>query len=159
MSNDSRNDRQREHQANERTFLAWLRTSISLIAFGFAIARFGLFLRQLHLALTHQDTAVQSFTNSESLGVSLVIFGVVIITVSGLNYNQAFLQIERGDYRPKRFLVWVMVGAVIAFALACIPLILGNHTLPLTHPNCNQPSPSWAARAVPNKYPVSNRRV
>jgi hypothetical protein len=40
-------DRQREHQANERTFLAWLRTSIALIGFGFAIARFGLFLRQL----------------------------------------------------------------------------------------------------------------
>jgi uncharacterized membrane protein YidH (DUF202 family) len=33
-------DRQREHQANERTFLAWLRTSIALIGFGFAIARF-----------------------------------------------------------------------------------------------------------------------
>ncbi|HEY9750992.1 MAG TPA: DUF202 domain-containing protein, partial [Allocoleopsis sp.] len=32
-------DRQREHQANERTFLAWLRTSIALIGFGFAIAR------------------------------------------------------------------------------------------------------------------------
>ncbi len=40
-------DRQREHQANERTFLAWLRTSIALIGFGFAIARFGLFLREL----------------------------------------------------------------------------------------------------------------
>lgn len=35
-------DRQREHQANERTFLAWLRTSIALIGFGFAIAHFGL---------------------------------------------------------------------------------------------------------------------
>ncbi|MFS8836898.1 DUF202 domain-containing protein, partial [Synechococcus sp. WC101] len=30
-------DRQREHQANERTFLAWLRTSVALIAFGFAL--------------------------------------------------------------------------------------------------------------------------
>lgn len=36
-------DRQREHQANERTFLAWLRTALSLIGFGFAIARFNLF--------------------------------------------------------------------------------------------------------------------
>ena len=47
-------DRQREHQANERTFLAWLRTSIALIGFGIAIARFGLFLRQLQVAVTHQ---------------------------------------------------------------------------------------------------------
>jgi putative membrane protein len=35
-------DRQREHQANERTFLAWLRTSVALIGFGFAIARFSI---------------------------------------------------------------------------------------------------------------------
>ncbi len=32
-------DRQREHQANERTFLAWLRTSIALVGFGFALAK------------------------------------------------------------------------------------------------------------------------
>jgi putative membrane protein len=38
-------ERLREHQANERTFLAWLRTSITLIGFGLAINRFGLFLR------------------------------------------------------------------------------------------------------------------
>jgi putative membrane protein len=70
------NDRQREHQANERTFLAWLRTSIALIGFGFAIARFGLFLRQLELALTHQETPPNPIINSENLGVSLVIFGI-----------------------------------------------------------------------------------
>jgi putative membrane protein len=135
MSDDPKIDRQREHQANERTFLAWLRTSISLIAFGFAIARFGLFLRQLHLALTHQDTAVHTFTTSEGIGVSLVIFGIIVIAVSGLIYNQTFLQIERGNYRPKRFLVWMMVGAVIALGLFCIPLILENHTLPVTRPS------------------------
>jgi putative membrane protein len=45
-------DRQREHQANERTFLAWLRTSIALIGFGFAIARFGLFLQELQITIS-----------------------------------------------------------------------------------------------------------
>ena len=47
MNRNSRLGRQREHQANERTFLAWLRTSLALIGFGFVIARFGLFLREL----------------------------------------------------------------------------------------------------------------
>ena len=37
----------RLHQANERTMLAWIRTGIALMAFGFAIARFGVFLRQI----------------------------------------------------------------------------------------------------------------
>ena len=40
-------DALRLHQANERTMLAWVRTGIALMAFGFAIARFGLFLRQI----------------------------------------------------------------------------------------------------------------
>jgi uncharacterized membrane protein YidH (DUF202 family) len=51
----SKIDRQREHQANERTFLAWLRTSIGLIGFGFALSRFGLFLRELQITVTQQD--------------------------------------------------------------------------------------------------------
>jgi putative membrane protein len=37
----------RDHAANERTMLAWLRTGIALMAFGFAIARFGLFVREV----------------------------------------------------------------------------------------------------------------
>ncbi|MEM9945649.1 MAG: DUF202 domain-containing protein, partial [Cyanobacteria bacterium P01_D01_bin.36] len=62
-----RPDRQREHQANERTFLAWLRTSISLIGFGFAIARFGLFIQQLEAIETDNPT-VASFFNSRLIG-------------------------------------------------------------------------------------------
>ncbi len=42
MSRTPEVDRQREHQANERTFLAWLRTSITLISFGLVLARFGI---------------------------------------------------------------------------------------------------------------------
>jgi len=35
----------REHLANERTFLAWLRTGIAIVVFGFAIARFAIAIR------------------------------------------------------------------------------------------------------------------
>lgn len=72
-------DRQREHQANERTFLAWLRTSIAFIGFGFAIARFGLFLRQLNFTVTQQEPPSHAFFNSENLGIALVIFGIMTI--------------------------------------------------------------------------------
>lgn len=95
-------DRQREHQANERTFLAWLRTSIALIGFGFAIARFGLFLRQLRVALTQQGTPIDPVFNSENLGISLVVFGIALIALAAWRYNQVLWQIERGDYRPSR---------------------------------------------------------
>lgn len=118
------NDRQREHQANERTFLAWLRTSVALISFGFAIARFGLFLRQLRVAITHQETPTNPIFNSENLGVSLVVFGVAVIALAAWRYNQVFWQIERGDYRPNRFTVWIMTGVVIILGILSIPLLL-----------------------------------
>ncbi|MEO0014834.1 MAG: hypothetical protein RLZZ535_3223 [Cyanobacteriota bacterium] len=117
-------DRQREHQANERTFLAWLRTSIALISFGFAIARFGLFLQQLDLALTQQDSPAHSIFNSQSLGIALVIFGIVTITLAAWRYNRVFWQIERGNYQPNRILVWIMTGVVVSLGFLSIPLLL-----------------------------------
>ncbi|MEA5618195.1 DUF202 domain-containing protein [Cronbergia sp. UHCC 0137] len=123
-------DRIREHQANERTFLAWLRTSIALIGFGFAIARFGLFLRQINVAITQQETTVNPLINSENLGIFLVIFGIITIGLAAWRYNQVFWQIEQGDYRPKRLPVLIMTGAVILFGLLSIPLLLIRNQTP-----------------------------
>lgn len=124
MTRNHKIDRQREHQANERTFLAWLRTSIALISFGFAIARFGLFLRQLKTAITHQEAPFNPFFNSENLGVSLVTFGIIVIALAAWRYNQIFWQIERGDYQPNRLMVWILTGVVMILGTLSIPLIL-----------------------------------
>ena len=117
-------DRQREHQANERTFLAWLRTSIALISFGFAIARFGLFLRQLGLVITRQESPPNPLFNSQNLGLGMVIFGIALIALAAWRYSQVFWQIERGDYQPSRTTVFVMTGIVIALGILSIPLLL-----------------------------------
>jgi putative membrane protein len=118
------NDRQREHQANERTFLAWLRTSVALIGFGFAIARFGLFLGQLRVAITHQETPAHPIFNSENLGVSLVVFGIAVIALAAWRYDRVFWQIERGNYRPGRFAVWIIAGVVMLLGILSLPLLL-----------------------------------
>ncbi|MBD2596373.1 DUF202 domain-containing protein [Nostoc spongiaeforme FACHB-130] len=133
-------DRQREHQANERTFLAWLRTSIALIGFGFAIARFGLFLRQLNTAITQQEPVVHPLFNSENLGVALVIVGVSAIALAAWRYNQVFWQIERGDYQPNRLPVWILTAVVMILGLLSIPLLfLRNHLTP--RPSSISPQP------------------
>ncbi|MBD2445650.1 DUF202 domain-containing protein [Nostoc sp. FACHB-152] len=123
-------DRIREHQANERTFLAWLRTSIALIGFGFAIARFGLFLRQLDAAITKREVVVvHPLFNSENLGIALVIVGIVAIALAAWRYNQIFWQIEHGNYRPNRLPVWILTVVVIVLGLLSIPvLFLRNPT-------------------------------
>ena len=115
-------DRIREHQANERTFLAWVRTSIALIGFGFAIARFGLFLRQLNAATTQQTPIPHPVFNSENLGISLVVLGIATIAFAVWRYDQIFQQIQREDYKPNRIMVWV---------LAIVIAILGSFTIPL----------------------------
>lgn len=131
MSKTPKIDRQREHQANERTFLAWLRTSIALIGFGLAIARFALFLRQLNLVITQEETSINHWFNSEKLGIMFVIFGIFTIAVGAWRYNQVFWQIERSDYQPNRWGVWLMTGVVIILGLLSIPLLLlRNHTPP-----------------------------
>jgi len=127
-------DRQREHQANERTFLAWLRTSIALIGFGFAIARFGLFLGQLRVAITQQEAPINRVFNSENLGISLVIFGIALIAVAAWRYNQVLWQIERGDYRPNRFIIWIITGITITLGTLSIPLLLVQNQEPTSPP-------------------------
>lgn len=118
-------DRQREHQANERTFLAWLRTSIALIGFGFALARFGLFLRQLETSFPNQTLPPsRSFVDSQTVGLGLVIVGILVIILSVWRYNQVFWQIERGNYHPSRLMVWFTAGIVVILGLLSIPFIL-----------------------------------
>lgn len=133
-------DRQREHQANERTFLAWLRTSIALIGFGLAIARFNLFLRQLHTAVTQQQQAPRNpVFNSENLGVSLVVVGIIVIALAAWRYNQVFWQIERADYQPNRLMVWIITGVVIILGVLSIPLALLRNKVPApSSPNKQQ---------------------
>lgn len=132
MSQLPKIDRQREHQANERTYLAWVRTSISLIGFGFAIARFGLFVQQLNIALTRQEPLPYPYFNSEDLGICLLVFGIVTLVIAAWRYNQAFWQIEKGDYRPNRMPVWVMTISVITFGVLSIPLLLLRNRVPPT---------------------------
>lgn len=121
-------DRQREHQANERTFLAWLRTSIALIGFGFAIARFGLFLRELQSSVTGQDLPTHSLITSQSIGVSLVIIGIILVALSAWRYNKVYEQIESGDYRPSRLIIWITAGIVAIVGAISIPILLWRQT-------------------------------
>jgi len=87
-------DRQREHQANERTFLAWLRTSIALIGFGFNRSVWFISTPTSSYCYSTRSSD-KSLFNSENLGVSLVIVGIVVIGLAAWRYKQVFWQIER----------------------------------------------------------------
>lgn len=124
MSETPKIDRQREHQANERTFLAWLRTSIALVGFGLALARFSIFLRQLEGTMTSQQVPAHNPIGYENLGVLLVIIGILMIVLAAWRYNQVFWQIEKGDYQPNRLIVWLIAVIVAVLGILSIPLVL-----------------------------------
>jgi putative membrane protein len=79
-------DRSREHLANERTFLAWIRTSIALMGFGFVIVKFTLFLKQLSLLLETRNLPSKGY--SSVIGVVMVAIGVIIAILAFLQYKR-----------------------------------------------------------------------
>ena len=117
-------DRLREHQANERTFLAWLRTSITLIGFGLATHRFGLFLREKQTTVGDREIPDYSLIASQSISIGLVIFGIIIIVLAVWRYNRVFRQIEQDDFQPSRFLVWIAAGLIILIGMFSTSFLL-----------------------------------
>ncbi|BCK77170.1 hypothetical protein AA0242T_2204 [Acetobacter aceti NRIC 0242] len=73
-------ERYTDHAANERTFLAWIRTALALVAFGCVLAKFDLFLRLL--AVQHAMPAHQSFASTSQVGILTVLTGILLIPVS-----------------------------------------------------------------------------
>lgn len=122
--------RQREHQANERTFLAWLRTSISLIGFGLAIARFGLFLQQSQADNSPDSLQRNLLLDSHVLGIILIVVGVIIVALAAFRYNQVYWQIEQLNYRPNRFIIWVVTGLIVLLGTLSLPIVWGGKKQP-----------------------------
>src|SRR5215472_5045426 len=84
-----------DHLANERTFLAYIRTSLSVMAFGFVIARFGLFLRLLpnatRVGMPHEGA-------SEMLGLAFAIFGSALGLFGTWRYWAEARMLAKGRY-------------------------------------------------------------
>jgi putative membrane protein len=105
----------RVYFAAERTLLAWIRTGIALMGFGFVVARFGLFLRELRFAAGARMTA--STGASVWGGVILVLIGVVVNVSATLRYVQTVRDLNSGKDvagRPST------LGVGLALALAVV---------------------------------------
>jgi putative membrane protein len=89
----------RVYFAAERTLLAWLRTGLTVMAFGFVIARFGLFLRLV--AVQAPDLAPHASAGASTLfGIALVVVGTAMIIAATLQYRQMVAGLPEAD-RPR----------------------------------------------------------
>lgn len=115
----------RDHAANERTMLAWIRTGIALMAFGFAIARFGLFLREVAQAGAHV-TAVRGL-GSAWFGVVLVVLGLLTNAAAVVRYASVRRAIEeRRSGAPSPMLAYAVGLASVAVALVMASVLAAS---------------------------------
>lgn len=90
----------RDLLAAERTFLAWIRTGLALMGFGFVVARFGLFLQQLQF-LQH-PALPPTYGWSLWFGTALIATGVVVFLQSAWHHVRLIRGLNRGEPAPSR---------------------------------------------------------
>ncbi|MBW4639421.1 MAG: DUF202 domain-containing protein [Gloeocapsa sp. UFS-A4-WI-NPMV-4B04] len=110
-------DRVREHLANERTYLAWMRTAIALMGFGVVIMR----LRAFHAPLVHHPG------NGWKLGLAFSVVGLLTVLLSTQHYFAVRWDIDEDTYEPGDR--WVLL-----FSLAVILLGAGVIYFVFTEP-------------------------
>lgn len=112
-----------EYLANERTFLAWVRTCIAIISLGFVVAKFGVWLRELAKRLEPQ-LPIHSTGLSMPIGIFMMALGGVMSIMAGWHYHLINAAIERGDVRANRGLVILVTLAVALVAIMMIAYML-----------------------------------
>jgi putative membrane protein len=100
----------RDHLANERTLLAWIRTALTVVGLGFLVDR---------LAVQGQASALETWA-----GVGIVLFGAAIAIVGGYSYQRARRDLTDGTYRPALTLNVVLVALVALLAVGVALLLL-----------------------------------
>ncbi|MHB8302934.1 MAG: YidH family protein [Acidobacteriaceae bacterium] len=91
----------RVYFAAERTFLAWIRTGLALMGFGFVVARFGLFLRELSMRNSHpSQMSTQTTGPSLWLGTALVVVGVLVNVSAAATHLREVKELAAGTWVP-----------------------------------------------------------
>jgi putative membrane protein len=113
----------RVYFAAERTYLAWLRTGITVMAFGFVVARFGLFLR---LMRAHGGDVAQGPGLSPYLGAALVVLGVIATGAGTRRYSKFCRRLGRSEMpSPHAELLPILLGwSLVVLGLIMVAVLL-----------------------------------
>ncbi len=118
--------------ANERTFLAWIRTSIGIMAFGFVVEKFALFVKQLSYFIVSSGLSGQqrspgplseaiplSRGYSSVFGIALVGLGTLMGVLAFMRYKIVERQIEEDTYQPS-----IILNVLLAISIFAVGIFL-----------------------------------
>ena len=114
LSLESNANRARDHLANERTFLAWVRTGAAIVVFGFAIGRFSIALRQLTALEGHP---IHRSGLSVWMGATSIVMGVLLVVAGLFRYRQTRDHLEEGKFEPAGFILDLVTILTVLFGL------------------------------------------
>ncbi len=106
--------------AAERTLLAWQRSAIALMGFGFVVERFGLFLRMVN----NQPLTVSQRGFSLWLGVGLLTVSALVAVFSAMQYRRVLARLGEKEIPPA---YWTHMGVWLNFLLAAVAVSLAVH--------------------------------
>jgi len=120
-----KNDKQimNEYQSNERTLLAWIRTGIGIMVFGFVAVKFSLFLKQLPVKYLGEST-VPSSNFSVYLGIGLLVTGALTILLSYIRYIRTIKLLQQGKYQYSTILLTCITMALFFMSIALIAYLI-----------------------------------
>ena len=107
-----------DHAANERTFLAWIRTSIAVTAFGFLVERFDLFLTLATSTALDRQISVSRPEFGRVAGLVLIIAGVAMVVLASVRFLKTAKEIDDARVMPG-------TGSRLDIALTALLALLG----------------------------------
>ncbi len=107
-----------DHSANERTFLAWVRTAIAVMAFGFIVEKFDLFLELAAPSLAGRAVSLPGQRFGNLAGLALIVLGTAMVAIAAARYVITARNIDSDVQQPG-------MGSRIDVALAALLVLLG----------------------------------
>ena len=112
-----------DHLANERTFLAWIRTSIGIMAFGFVVVKFSLFVKQISI-LVGKPEEVPHRGYSVIIGIILVAAGALTCVLSYFKFKQTEKVLNQGNYKNNSFLIIITTAIIFLISILLIGYLI-----------------------------------
>ena len=118
-------NRARDHLANERTFLAWVRTGAAIVVFGFAIGRFSIAMRQLTALQGHP---MRTAGASVWMGSAAIGAGVMLVVAGLVRYRKTRTQIDSDTFEPAGFVLDLITILTVVFGLVLAGYLIYTET-------------------------------